>query len=234
MNIMNNAFSEFEATVVSIKDPLPDHRIIRFKLDKKMKFTPGQFVQVLIEDISKPASFSIASSPEDDEIELAYHKVGRVTGAMSMMIPGTKCKLRGPLGRFTFSAEDGDIVCLAGGVGVTPFVSIARFIHDLKLPNKYDLILSAKTKEGLLYYDVMEALIRSSKNIHAYYTITGEIPDDWQFGTRRIDAAMIKTQVPDYISRTYYLCGPKVFIEAMIELLKEIGIEDNKIRRELW
>lgn len=230
-------FAEYKAEVISVEDPVADHRIIRFKLlePNNIDFVPGQFVQVMIEGIPKPASFSIASSPQDhNEIELAYHKVGRVTGALSMMRPGAQCKLRGPLGRFTFSAEDGDSVALAGGVGITPFICALRFIRDLRLPNKYTLFYSAKTKDGLLYYDELDEISQRHDNLDVVFTTTKEASPDWQGETRRVDAAMITSHVPDYKERTYYICGPKQFIDCMIELLHGIDIPDTQIKRELW
>lgn len=230
-------FVEFSCEVVKVEDPLEDHRIIRFKLlePKEITFTPGQFVQVIIDGIPKPASFSIASSPNDkNEIELAYHRVGRVTGAMSMMCPGMKCRLRGPLGRFTFSAEDGDVVALAGGVGITPFMSALRLIRDLRLPNKYTLLYSAKNKQGLLYFDELKIMSDSHANIDVVFCVTREIPDGWEGETRRVDEAMIKTHVPNFLDRAYYVCGPKPFIDAMINMLHDMGINDKQIKRELW
>lgn len=234
---MQPRFFDYQATVESVSDPLLDHRIIRFKLNSPatIDFVCGQFVQVLIEGIAKPASFSIASSPCDREhVELAFHKVGQVTSVLAKMTPGVKCHLRGPLGRFTFSAEDGDVIALAGGVGITPFISALRFINDKRLPNKYSLFYSAKNKEGLLYYDELHEIVRKNNNADVVCTVTREIPDDWQEETRRVDAAMITAHVPDYKERTYYLCGPKPFIDTMIAIIKELGIPDEKIRRELW
>ncbi|MBR9703408.1 FAD-dependent oxidoreductase [Candidatus Woesearchaeota archaeon] len=230
-------FVEYKAEVISVEDPIADHRIIRFKLlePDTIDFVPGQFVQVIIEGIPHPSSFSIASSPQDkNEIELAYHKVGRVTGAMSMMRPGAQCTLRGPLGRFTFSAEDGNAVALAGGVGITPFISALRFIRDLRLPNKYAIFYSAKTKDGLLYFDELKEIDESHNNLDVIFTTTREASPDWAGETRRVDAAMITSHVPDYKERTYYICGPKPFIDGMIELLKGIDIPDEQIKRELW
>lgn len=235
--IAKPAFFEYEAEVVSVRDPFPDHRVIKFKLlnQETIDFVPGQFVQVIIEGHTKPASFSIASSPANKhEIELAFHTVGEITGIMSKMLVGSQCTLRGPLGRFTFTAEDGDVVALCGGVGITPFISALRFITDLKLPNKYTLFYSAKTKDNLLYYDELCEMKQSHDNIDVICTTTREVPDDWTGETRRCDAAMITAHVPDYQERTYYLCGPKPFLEAMMAILKELGIEDNKIRKEMW
>ena len=230
-------FVEYKAEVARVEDPIADHRIIRFKLlePDTMNFVPGQFVQVIIEGIPHPASFSIASSPQDThEIELAYHKVGRVTGALSMMRPGAHCILRGPLGRFTFSAEDGNAVALAGGVGITPFICALRFIRDLRLPNKYTLFYSAKKKDGLLYYDELAEMAERHDNLDVVFTTTQEASQDWTGETRRVDAAMITAHVPDYKERMYYICGPKPFIDGMIAMLKELDVPDAQIKRELW
>jgi len=77
-------------------------------------------------------------------------------------------------------------------------------------------------------------LSQSHNNLDVVCTVTREIPDEWKGETRRCDAAMITAHVPDYKTRTYYLCGPKPFLDTMIAILKELGIEDSKIRREMW
>lgn len=231
------AFFEYKAEVLSVQDPLSDHRIMRFKLlePTEIDFVPGQFVQVLIDGHTKPASFSIASSPADkDEVELAFHTVGEITGVLSKMLPGMTCTLRGPLGRFTFTAEDGDVVALAGGVGITPFICALRFIRDLRLPNKYTLLYSGKKKENLLYFDELDEMRQRHDNLDVVFTTTREVSDEWTGETRRVDAAMITTHVPDYKERTFYMCGPKPFLETMGAILSELGVDDSKIRQEKW
>ncbi len=230
---MQAQFSEYDAEVISVEDPFPEHRIIRFKLPEPIDFVPGQFVQVIIEGIPKPASFSIASSPNDKEhIELAFHTVGQVTGVLAKMIPGSHCKLRGPLGRFTYAEEDA--VALAGGIGITPFICALRYLRDNNLPNKYTLLYSGKSKPALLYYDEIEEIAKNHENIDFVPTITREAPEDWSGETRRCDAEMIIAHVPDYKKRTFYLCGPKSYLDAMIAILKELEIPDSQIKRELW
>ena len=228
-------FKEYKATISYVVDPLPDLRILRLALPEPVRFVPGQFAQVILDGQPRPSSFSIASSPANDrEIELGFKIIGPNTNLLNRMRKGDTLTLRAPLGRFTFTAEDGDIVCLTGGIGITPFMSMARFIHDKKLPNKCLVIYSAKTRGDLVYFDELERLSREHQAIQVYATLTGQLPDEWEGGTSRIDAEMIREQVPDFLKRTYYVCGPKLFIDAMIEQVRSLGVPDERIKKEVW
>ena len=230
-------FYEYKTEIISKEEPTQDHFIIRFKLlePRTIDFVPGQFVQTMIEGIIKPASFSIASSPEDkEEIELAFKKIGQVTGALANMQLGDKTTLRAPLGRFTYTKEDGDVVALAGGVGITPFICALRYLRDQKLPNKYTLFYSSKKKPGLLYFNELENMSKTHENLNVVFTTTDEQQENWPYETRRIDADMIKEHVLDYKTRTYYICGSKEFIDAMIDNITSLGVDQKQIRREIW
>jgi ferredoxin-NADP reductase len=201
---------------------------ITFKPETKIEFLPGQYVSVVIEG-KRPAPFSIASSTQDGGVELGIGVRGEVTAAIRDLEVGASVILRGPFGRFTLG-DDKKICLIAGGVGVTPFVSMMRSLRDTKSDIDAVLVYSTKKKESILWHDELLAFTTPLRTI---YTLTGEHASR-PYLCGRITRELITSEIPDYAGRVFYLCGPDVFISAMVALLGELGIPEEGIKRESW
>ena len=198
-------------------------------------FKPGQFAMIALYDengkIWKQRPFSICSPPTNrNYIQFAIKIFGEFTHKIAALKEGDKVGVSGPYGFFIFDeVKMNDVVFLTGGIGVTPFVSMIRYASEKKLPNKLLLLYSIKTKNDIVCLDELETISRQNKNFQAVFTLTSDIPDNWQYEKGRIDENMLKKYCSSLVDKYFFLCGPPGFMEAMKELLIKNGVPENLI-----
>ncbi|MDD9953665.1 MAG: FAD-dependent oxidoreductase [Candidatus Woesearchaeota archaeon] len=226
-------FQEFQATVTEMDTHHRDLWEFYFKLDKPIHFVAGQYVSIFLEGIH-PLPFSIASSPvHHDTLGLGIEIVGEGTTALSHLKPDDTVTMKGPFGHFVMG-EEPKVCFLSGGVGVTPFICMMRWIRDTSEDRQATMLYSCKKKDQFLWFDELEDMNRNNENLHAVFTLTKEEPDDWPYRHGRITPEMIKEVLPDYKEHVYFCCGPEAFINGMQEVVKQLGVPDENFRREAW
>src|SRR5665213_1716250 len=115
------------------------------RLRRTLSYEPGQYAAISFMHNNRPTParcFSITSSPtEQGLLQFGIRVHGNFTKtAMQSLIPGSKVIIEGPFGNFVFNAErDRSALMLAGGIGITPFISMLRYAARLQLPN--DILL---------------------------------------------------------------------------------------------
>lgn len=201
---------------------------------KNIKFKPGQFVKITSlkkQEDPKSRFYSIASSPNSNNLEFIVQVVGRFTNHLASLNEGDGLEIEGPYGHFSFSGEKKGIF-IAGGVGVAPLLSILRYIDEEKIEGNYTLFLSNRTPE----FPFKEELDRLSKNpsINLVLTITRETPANWKGELGRINKEMILKYLPNLEEHTAFMCGPTKMILSMKSLLIELGMDGKNIKFESW
>jgi glycine betaine catabolism B len=230
-------FDNYDSTIIEIQQPMENLRVFKFKLEgeKRINFTAGQYVSVIYPG-AHPAPFSIASSPENHEVvELGIEITGGpVTSRLKLANVGDKAILRGPFGNFVMQGEK-KVCYLAGGVGITPFMCMLRWIRDTHQDGvNAVLFYSCKVQEQFLWVPELEQMAREHPNIKIVLTITRDVPPGWTHHSGRINEQMIREEMPDFAERTFYSCGPPALIDAMFGLLKTMGVTDDKLKKEKW
>jgi len=201
-------------------------------------YKPGQYVMIGIKnengEVDEKRAFSLASSPTNkDYIELGFKIYGPFTQKTASLKEGDGIAVSEPTGTFTFSENRSTgSMMLAGGIGVTPLMSMIRYACDKKLPNKITLLYSNKTENDIVYYNEFKKLSEENSNFRVIFTITDDISADWQGERGRIDKEMIKKYAGSLSSDHFLLCGPPGFMEATINNLKELGVSEMQIEME--
>jgi glycine betaine catabolism B len=139
-----------------------------------------------------------------------------------------------PSGQGNFHFEPGmadKVVLLGAGIGVTPLVGILRSIHEQMPEVKATLIYSVTESNEILFWDELERM-GLAPNIRCVITVTREA-EDWQGHTGRISHDLLRAMnlPPDAL---YYYCGSREFIEDMTEMLKIVGIDEDRLVFEKW
>ncbi|MEK7098130.1 MAG: FAD-binding oxidoreductase [Patescibacteria group bacterium] len=206
--------------------------------DEKLKFKPGQYVSIALYDkrgkIGQKHHFSISSSPDEGGVRLGIKIFGKFTQELSVKKEGDEIALFGPYGDFVFDAEKmKDVVFIAGGIGITPFMSAFRCAADRKLPNKMTLLYSNKTVDGTAFFDEIKALAGQNNNFKPYFTVTNEIaPRGFEHGM--LCQATMQKFIANFSNKYFFICGPAPFMEAMAGCLRSCGVPENRIRREFF
>ncbi len=226
--------------IILIKDETYDVKTFRLKLNSPLDFIPGQYAVVSIsgnkefENQSRP--FTFASSPtEPGFIELTVKKTGPFTAALHALPIGSRLKLAGPMGeslQFDASVRS-DAVFIAGGSGITPFMSALRYASAKKLPNHLLLICSNRTEKDIIYRQELDQLGRGG-NIQVVHTLSAEQPDGWTGESGRISIQIIQKYAPNLGDKIWYVCGPPPMLNAVKEMLLSAGVSKDKLKYEDW
>ena len=222
-----------------ISKETPDVSLFRFQAcdATKVTFEPGMFMMLEYSDgTSISRAYSIASAPQQDFLEFIIGLVhGQFTSHLDTAKLGDEYYITGPYGQFYFSPEtEKRALFLAGGTGISPFLSMLREIRILGSDTDACMIYSARYPNEIIRRAELEELSRQM-NFKLNITITRPQPGDgWTGPTGHIDADMIKRLVPDYAQRTTYICGPLVFAKAMKDALMSIGVPESSIKADIW
>lgn len=206
-------------------------------LEKPISFKTGQCMRWNAPDKKAGRLFSVASPGGENRKELWFTMRVFPEGIISSHIPqlkvGDTVTLQGPYGKFIFDDTDTrDIVLVAGGSGISVLRSILRHVIDNKLPNKIHLLFSVLSKDEIIYREELAEL--ATKHPNFTYTVT--VTDDfsgWPGRCGRINRKTFNELFGGY-QQTFYICGPPAFMDCAIQLLKEAGVPQERIRIDRW
>ncbi|MFA6088676.1 MAG: FAD-dependent oxidoreductase [Candidatus Woesearchaeota archaeon] len=219
-----------------------DTKIFRVKTEHKIKFKSGQFFLLsdkdfLIDEKIVQRAYSICSSEDEDrhlEFAITMLSNGTFSRHVSNFKDGHKLCIKGPYGKF-FLDKTKNSTFIAGGSGVTPFISMLRTIRDQKLNDKMKatLIYSLKTLSDVLFIDELKE-INKLPNVDIILCITretGVVSNDFTVYGKRIDDEIIKKHL--LTDSQVYTCGPKEMIIALHETLSKF-IPVESVHNERW
>lgn len=216
-----------------------------FYFDRKnidLKFIPGQYIKMRIphenaDERGTSRSFSIASSPLNKENIFIITKIiqSSFKKRLNNLSVGQKVEFFGPLGSFLFKEEDTTPrVFLAGGIGITPFLSMISYANEKKLQIPITLFVSFSAVEEFIYYDYLTNIVKNNPSIKIAYTASrieeSQIP--WNGETGRISQDLIKKYIVNIGFQKYFIAGPPAMVSAMEELVKGLNIPAEQIKKE--
>jgi ferredoxin-NADP reductase/Fe-S-cluster-containing hydrogenase component 2 len=204
-------------------------------------YLPGQFLTLHIVPGGVPTkrSYTIASTPTwRDRIEITVKREEH--GLVSRWLhdelePGDEVEVEAPSGTFHFTGKDAaSILLIGGGVGITPMMSVARYLTETGWPGLVHLILGFRTPGDFIFRDEIAALEARNPNLRV--TVTMSRPDDepWTGRTGQIDAALLSELVPDLASQRAHICGPPPMMEAVKAALIGLGLPEGQVRTEAF
>lgn len=215
-----------------------------FPLKNKLSFPPGQYMEWTLSHKNTDSRgnrryFTIASSPTENNIRIGvkfYDPSSSYKKTLLSMDEKTPIIAASRAGDFTLTNNPGEkYVFMAGGIGITPFRSIIKYLIDTKKSCDIILMYSNKNASEIVYKDIFNQA-QKELNIKVVYTLTDKenIPSFWQGNSGRIDEIMIKNEIPDYSKRLFYLSGPHNMVTAFEKTLKDIGIAKNRVRTDFF
>ena len=204
-------------------------------------FEAGQYINVAVEidGVRTTRPYSICSSPRQRayyEITVARIKDGFVSDYfLDKAKVGDTLQANGPAGVFHFNPvfHYKRSVFLAGGSGITPFMSMIREVLEKGLDREIYLLYGARNAEVAIFNEELKEF--ASKYLNFKYTLV--LSDkDAKGGDRQgfVDAKCIKEVVKDLDKTTFYLCGPQVMTDFCVEALQSLNIRHRHIRREMF
>jgi len=203
----------------------------------------GQYVSIRImrpDGWSEPHPFTISGAPEDPFLRLTIKKEGAFTSSIPALEPGASIKCMGPLGTFCKDIDSKpSIVMVAGGVGVTPFLSVLRHFRNTKAGNSVLLFWANKTIDDVFCSDEIKQL-----TLELDLTVINCLSRDDDV-TRHVSQLYPKVifekgRLSEEILRrygavpqaTFYLCGPPPMMESALSDLQKVGVNPDSVERE--
>lgn len=215
-----------------------------FASPQKLAFRPGQYMEFTLghphaDSRGNRRYFTLASSPTENEVHLGvrfYEKSSSFKKALYSMDGRTTIVAAQIAGDFTLPANpEQKLVFIAGGIGITPFRSMLKYLLDTQQRRDIILFYANKTADEIVYADVLNTA-QAKLGIKTFYTLTdtAAIPRNWAGFVGRIHETMLLRTVPDYEERTYYLSGPPEMVKAYAHVLKNMGIKNNQIIKDYF
>lgn len=228
---------QFETHVKQIIQRTPNVKSFRFDRPEGLGCTAGQYMIITLKSEGQVLreSFTISSSPtEKGYLEVTKKLTGHpFSNALAALKEGDKVLIDAPFGEFTFKGEYDKIAMLAGGIGITPLRCMIRYCTDKQLKTNIILLYSNRFEDEIVFKNELEEMQRQNKNLKVIYTVTRP-SEKWNGHRGRINREMIQQEVPDYMGRVFYICGPPRMVEAMVVILKEMNLPDKQIKQEYF
>ena len=181
-------------------------------------------------------TFSIVSAPHETGLVVATRMRDTAFKRVLKSMPaGGRVSLRGPAGKFTLDGADArPAVFLAGGIGITPFVSMLRHAEHSRLARDLWLFYSNRRPEDAAFLEELSALPRRNPRCRFVGTMAEMAKSSraWSGETGFLDRAMLERHLKDLSASVYYVAGPPGLVEAMQEMLVEAGVKDDAIRTD--
>jgi ferredoxin-NADP reductase len=210
---MNQAYN---SSVTNVREVAKNTFEISIKAPEDFLFTPGQYMTLTLPELAglptreQFRDFSIASNPKDKGVLKTIFRLSDSAFKKAIIKPGTEVELEGPGGIFTLP-PDKKIIAVAGGIGVTPFLSM---LGDTNV--QFDLMYYNRSPESSVLIDYLRN--RLGKNLHEYY------------GSPKLEELQeIKIK---HRNINWYIAGPPGMVAQVRTLLKTLKVDDTVIRTE--
>ena len=215
---------------------------LAFHLEKPagFRFKAGQAIVLELvdpprEDGQKRRTFSLVSAPFEGKLAIATRmRDTAFKRALRALPDGASLKLTGPIGQFTVTDAARPAVFIAGGIGITPFMSMLRQAARDRSPHSLLLLYSNRRPEDSAFLGELQALERQNGNFRLVATMTemSKSARKWSGETGFLNADLIKRAVNGLVAPLYYVVGPPAMVVAVQETLHGAGIAEDSILTE--
>nr|WP_231126413.1 ferric reductase-like transmembrane domain-containing protein [Motilibacter aurantiacus] len=198
-------------------------------------FRPGQFAW--LKTAGSPYAleehpFSFASSAaRPAQVELTVKAVGDFTTGVRALEPGSRVLLDGPHGSFSPARPDAAYVLVAGGIGITPVMSLLRTFADERDPRSLVLVYASRRWEDVTFREELDDLA-GRLDLRVVHVLS-DPPEGWPGERGRVEARLLARVLPaDVRERNAFVCGPPPLVVATVEALRELGVPAEQVHAE--
>jgi predicted ferric reductase len=239
--LMRSGWGAHRYRVTSVKEEGPRAWTVSLEpVGKRMDYAPGQFQFARIHSPvlgNAEHPFTIASSPTRQAgISLTIKECGDFTKDIRKVQPGDHATIHGPFGRFshTFHPQEQDLVFVAAGVGITPHMSMLRYMSDLRERRRVLLLYANRTPADILFHDELCAMEAAGyPALQVVHVLSGP-PAGWHGEKGRLDADRLLHLSGGPAGKTFYLCCPPEMTEALIRGLRRRQVSAAHIHADYF
>jgi ferredoxin-NADP reductase len=224
------------ATVAETREVAKGTLLVTFKVDDYPDYRPGAYFWVELPDRGHTDErglrrhISLVTSPTDAVVGLATRlRDSAFKRTLAELDVGDEVEVEEPKGSFLLPEEtDADYVFVAGGIGITVFRSMLRYIRDTRSGHRVTLVYSNRDSESAAFLDELTELERELPGLKLVLTMTDE--EGWGGETRRIDAAMLRDHLGDLDRYRFLVAGPPGMTDAVVAALAGAGVPEDQVQ----
>ncbi len=221
--------------IVEVRQEADDIWSLFFK-GPRFDYKPGQFMFIQLlrdEKLSSPHPFTISSSPTAENLSITPKKLGDFTMTIKDTKPGDRAYIDAPYGVFSFlNFAPSELVFIAGGIGITPFMSMLRYIYDHKLDLKVTLFWANRSEKNLCFQKELQTMQKEMSGLKVIPVMSDQ--PDWAGQKGHIKAQVLTNYLESLDNKEYFVCGPPAMSRAVINELKQLNVPTLKIHSELF
>lgn len=246
-NVFSYLVSPKAKLILTLKNKIqiaPDTFDFIFAPSRQLAFAPGQYMEWTLgheqpDNRGNRRYFTLASSPTEQDLILGvkfYPHSSSYKQSMLAMDQGSEIVAAQLAGDFVLPKDPGQrLVFIAGGIGITPFRSMIKYLLDTRQPRPIVIYYSNRTITEVVYKDVLERA-RRELGIKTIYTLTDKshVPPGWRGQVGYITDTMIRTQVPDYRHCLFYLSGPNSMVTSFQRTLLKMHVRRDHIKTDFF
>jgi ferredoxin-NADP reductase len=211
-------------------------------LGEAMDFRPGQYFHVTLPSLGHNDEkglrrhITIVTSPNDKGVvgfatRMRDSAFKRTLGELPV---GSEVEVEPPKGRFGLPEDPSrPLVFVAGGIGITVFRSMLRYIHEEQLPYRVTLVYSNRDQESTAFLDELRELEQALADFRLIVTMTQD--PGWDGEARKVDAAFVKDYLDGDLNQyTFLVAGPPAMAEGVQAALQQTGVRDENVITERY
>jgi glycine betaine catabolism B len=226
---------EAEAVITEIIQRTYNVKSFRVDAGRDPAYRAGQFMAVYAGSREKPRRWLSLSSSPTEKGYLEFTK--KMTGSdfcreLEKLEVGGQVHVQFPYGAFVLREQDTKVAFLSGGIGITPVRSICKYIVDTNLGIDVRVLLGNRSVRDIVFRDDFESMPRCYPRLRVGHVLA-EPCEELACELGVIDARIIRREIPDFIERRFFLCGPPGMVEALKKTLTlELGVDASYIVTE--
>jgi predicted ferric reductase len=210
------------------------------RASRPLHYAPGQFQFLLPLRSSVSCEehpFSIASSPSPDGlISVTIKESGDFTSTIGRIKPGDSVAVHGPFGRFShvFHPDVDDLVFVAGGIGITPLMSMLRYMRDRRDPRRVLLVYANRSAADIVFKKELEQIESGGFPALSTVHVLSQPPANWPGRTGRLDTESLRGLCGSFVGRAFFICCPPIMMSELIRGLRNAGVGPERIHADYF
>jgi ferredoxin-NADP reductase len=211
-------------------------------LGEEVDFAPGQYFFVTLPDVGHQDDkglrrhITVVTSPSEKGV-LGFATRMRDSAfkrSLGELPVGAEVEVEPPKGSFVLPEDPSrPLVFVAGGIGITVFRSMLRYIQEEGLPYRVTLIYSNRDRESTAFLDELREFEQALPDFRLILTMTQD--PSWKGETRKVDGKFVKDHLDEDLNRyTFLVAGPPAMAEGVQQALEEAGVQDENVIPERY
>ena len=238
---------EFKINLQEVREEARDTKTFVFNKPSGFDYIAGQYVYLTLPHLDAPDArgdtrqFTLSSSPTEENlmvtVRMRSHSAYKHT--LSKLPAHAEISMRGPNGTFVLDSdnEKNVQVMLAGGIGITPYRSIIKYLVDKNLGVPIVLVCSNSKPEDISFKAELDKIYKDHEWLKVIYTVSRpeESTIKWTGLTGRIDEQFLRNNLTSHLTlptSIFWVCGPPAMVTGVEETLKNVGIADGRVKTE--